>query len=66
MFLLELDALLKRVFFVGVNDELCIRGVDRLSVSGYLDAGGRVRYSSDADDDLQLSTTFLRTNLREA
>jgi hypothetical protein len=66
MFLLELDAFFEGVFFVGVDDEFCIRGVDRLPIRCYLDACGRVRYSPDADDDLQLSTTFLRANLREA
>jgi hypothetical protein len=66
VFLLELDALLEGVFFVGVDDELGIRSVDRLPICRYLDACGRVGYSSDADDDLQLSTTFLRAILREA
>jgi hypothetical protein len=58
MLLLELDSLLESIFFVRVDYELCIRGVNRLAVSGYPDASCRVRNPTQTDNDLQQSTTF--------
>ena len=54
-----MDGLLEGVLFVRVDYELCIRDVNGLSVSSYLDAGCCVWDTPDADDNFQLSTTFL-------
>src|ERR1700756_4528237 len=58
MLLLELDSLLEGVFFVRVDYEPRVRGVDRLSVSGYPDASCRVRNPTQTDNSLQQSTAF--------
>ena len=62
LFFLELDALFEGIFFVGIDDELRFCRVDRLSIRCYFDAGGCVGDPSNADDDLQLLTTFLGGN----
>jgi hypothetical protein len=58
MLFLELDGLLQGVFLVRVDYELRVRGVNRLSVSGYPDASCRVRNPTQTDNNLQQSTTF--------
>jgi hypothetical protein len=64
--LLELDSLLESIFFVRVDYELRIGGINRLPIGGYPDPSCRIRDAPQTYDNLQPSTTLPSRNPSDA